>query len=44
LEFDDVIYRIIWLRAGCSSGLVKQNNEVTASIEGGEFLDRVRDY
>jgi hypothetical protein len=32
-----------WLRAGCSSGLVKQKNELSASIESGEFLDRLTD-
>jgi hypothetical protein len=35
--------RFIWLRAECSSGLVKQINEASASIEDGEFLDRMRD-
>jgi hypothetical protein len=36
--------RFIWLRAGCSIGLVKQSNEVSASVEDGEFLDRMREY
>jgi hypothetical protein len=35
--------RFIWLWAGCSSGLEKQSDVVSASTEGGEFLDRMRD-